>query len=141
MATETCSINISCSKKVRPCGQVQIHECFALLQVKIILRVTYFNASRAVVVAQLVKWSLPTPEIRGSNPVIGNVLKLWRKDKFKNRPGKAHHLTKTYQNAGEVAQLTDKSILTSDSHRLNPAIDTFYWNNSLLLTVDTKVLR
>ena len=25
----------------------------------------------AVVVAQLVEWSLPIPEVRGSNPVIG----------------------------------------------------------------------
>ena len=28
----------------------------------------------AVVVAQLVEWSLPTPEVRGSNPVIGKYL-------------------------------------------------------------------
>ena len=28
----------------------------------------------AVVVAQLVEWSLPTPEVRGSNPVIGKNL-------------------------------------------------------------------
>ena len=26
----------------------------------------------AVVVAQLAEWSLPTPEVRNSNPVIGN---------------------------------------------------------------------
>ena len=26
----------------------------------------------AVVVAQLVEWLLPIPEVRGSNPVIGN---------------------------------------------------------------------
>ena len=29
---------------------------------------------RAVVVAQLVEWSLPIPEVRGSNPVIGKNL-------------------------------------------------------------------
>ena len=28
----------------------------------------------AVVVAQCVEWSLPTPEIRGSKPVIRNIL-------------------------------------------------------------------
>ena len=28
---------------------------------------------RAVVVAQLVEWSLPIPEVRGSNPVIGKI--------------------------------------------------------------------
>ena len=27
---------------------------------------------RAVVVTQLIEWSLPTPEVRGSNPVISN---------------------------------------------------------------------
>ena len=26
-----------------------------------------------VVVVQLVEWSLPTPEVRGSNPVIGKI--------------------------------------------------------------------
>ena len=30
--------------------------------------------SRAVVVAQLVEWLLPIPEVRGSNPVIGKNL-------------------------------------------------------------------
>ena len=37
----------------------------------------------AVVVAQLVEWSLPTPEIRGSNPSIGKcpIVDLKRKDK------------------------------------------------------------
>ena len=30
--------------------------------------------SRAVVVAQLVEWSLPIPEVCGSNPVIGKIL-------------------------------------------------------------------
>ena len=34
--------------------------------------------SRAVVVAQLVERSLPTPEVRGSNPVIGkNLLNIY----------------------------------------------------------------
>ena len=28
----------------------------------------------AVVVAQLVEWSLPTPEVRSSNPIIGKIL-------------------------------------------------------------------
>ena len=31
------------------------------------------NVKRAVVVAQLVEQSLPIPEARGSNPVIGNI--------------------------------------------------------------------
>ena len=43
----------------------------------------------AVVVAQLVERSLPTPEIRGSNPNIGKVLstncKLNRKDENKEK--------------------------------------------------------
>ena len=30
--------------------------------------------SWAVVVAQLVEWSLPTPEISGSNPAFGEIL-------------------------------------------------------------------
>ena len=30
--------------------------------------------SRAVVVAQLVEWSLPTPEVSDSNPVMGKLL-------------------------------------------------------------------
>ena len=50
---------------------------------------------RAVVVAQLVERSLPTAEIRGSNPNIGKVLttncKLHRKDENKEkRPGMPH---------------------------------------------------
>ena len=32
------------------------------------------NESRAEVVAQLVEWLLPTPEIHGSNPNIGKIL-------------------------------------------------------------------
>ena len=31
----------------------------------------------AVVVAQLVEWSLPIPEVRGSNPVIGKSLFIY----------------------------------------------------------------
>ena len=31
------------------------------------------NVIRAVVVAQLVEWSLPIPEVRGLNPVIGKI--------------------------------------------------------------------
>ena len=36
--------------------------------------------SRAVVVAQLVVWSLLTPEIRGSNPVIGELNEKRKKE-------------------------------------------------------------
>ena len=35
---------------------------------------TIVSITLAVVVAQLVEWSLPTPEVRGLNPVIGNLL-------------------------------------------------------------------
>ena len=34
------------------------------------------RANWAVVVAQLVEWSIPIPEVRGSNPVIGKKLIL-----------------------------------------------------------------
>ena len=34
----------------------------------------YDSRDWAVVVAQLVEWSLPIPEVRGSNPVIGKNL-------------------------------------------------------------------
>ena len=33
-----------------------------------------FSIGWAVVVAQLVEWSLPTPEVRCSKPVIGKLL-------------------------------------------------------------------
>ena len=50
----------------------------------------------AVVVAQLVERSLPTPEVRGSNPDIGKVLSTnctLEKTKIKKkRPGMAHLL-------------------------------------------------
>ena len=35
---------------------------------------TFCDKQRAVVVAQLVEWSLPIPEICSSNPVIGNII-------------------------------------------------------------------
>ena len=52
----------------------------------------------AVVVAQLVEWSLPIPEVRGSNPVIGKTFYIEHlftvncvKDENKEkRPGMAH---------------------------------------------------
>ena len=48
----------------------------------------------AVVVAQLVKRSLPIPEIRGSNPDIGKILSTYctieKKKIKKKRPGMAH---------------------------------------------------
>ena len=47
------------------------------------------NESRAEVVAQLVEWLLPTPEIHGSNPNIDKVLStncnLNRKDENKEK--------------------------------------------------------
>ena len=55
--------------------------------------------------AQLVEWSLPTPEIRGSNPVIGKITnyrlyikKLKRKDENedKKRPGLAQFKNKHF---------------------------------------------
>ena len=52
----------------------------------------------AVVVAQLVEWSILTPEARGSNPVIGKILStklttncIIEKTKIKKKwPGMAH---------------------------------------------------
>ena len=53
----------------------------------------------AVVVAQLVERSLPTPDVRGSNPDIGKVLSTnctLEKTKIKKkRPGMAHLLKKS----------------------------------------------
>ena len=34
---------------------------------------TVVKRTVAVVVTQLVEWSLPTPEVHGSNPVIGKI--------------------------------------------------------------------
>ena len=49
-----------------------------------------------MVLAQLVEWSLSTPEIGGSNPNIGKILSTYgtiEKTKIKkNRPGMAHLL-------------------------------------------------
>ena len=45
-------------------------DCFVLSE----KNQTNKNVGREVVVAQLVEWSLPIPEIRGSNPVIGKKL-------------------------------------------------------------------
>ena len=49
------------------------------------------------VVAQLVKQSLPTPEIRGSNPVIGNIflLNVCRKDEKKMEAGNGPFVKKS----------------------------------------------
>ena len=60
---------------------------------------------RTVVVAQLVEWSLPMPEVLGLNPVTGKNLYLTftvnciEKTKIKKkRPGMAHFLKKnTYE--------------------------------------------
>ena len=41
-------------------------------------------------VARLAVRSLPTLEVRGSNPVIGNVLTVEKAKKDKKRPGMAH---------------------------------------------------
>ena len=44
-----------------------------------------------VVVAQLVEQSLPTPEVRGSNPVIGKIYlyyQLYWKDENKEKRGR-----------------------------------------------------
>ena len=48
----------------------------------------------AVVVAQLVEWSLPTPEVRDSKPIIGKIYmfniysQLYRKDENKRKRGR-----------------------------------------------------
>ena len=61
----------------------------------------------AVVVAQLVEWSLPIPEVRGSNPVIGkNLFIYWtfvfcqlcvEKTKIKKKIPEMGHLKKPYK--------------------------------------------
>ena len=54
--------------------------------------------TRAVVVAQLVEWLLPTPEIRGSNQVIGKILftnRTIEKTKIKTKRLGMAHLKKT----------------------------------------------
>ena len=63
--------------------QVRFYLCFRYIR-------------RAVVVAQLVERSLPTPEVRGSNPVIGKKFYwtfycqlYWEDEKKKKRPGLA----------------------------------------------------
>ena len=51
-----------------------------------------------MVVAQLVEWSIPVPEVRGSNPVIGKIyieqlftINCIEKTKInKKKPGMAH---------------------------------------------------
>ena len=49
----------------------------------------YLPLNGAVVVAQLVEWSLPTPEICGSNPDIDKILSTnCRKDENKERRGR-----------------------------------------------------
>ena len=52
---------------------------------------------RAVVVAQLVEWLLPTPEFRGLNPDIGEILStnctIEKKKIKKKRLGMAHLFT------------------------------------------------
>ena len=56
-------------------------------------RITKDDDFRAVVVAQLVERTLPTPEIRASNPDIGKILSTnctIEKTKIKKRPGMAH---------------------------------------------------
>ena len=59
-----------------PYGELQIIECWT------------------VVVAQLVEWSLPTPEIRNSNPDISKILSsnctIEKTKIMKKRPGMAH---------------------------------------------------
>ena len=66
-----------------------------------------------VVVAQLVEWSLPMPEVRGSNPVngknlfISNICQLCiEKTKIKKkRPEMAQFIKKIYVRQGQVFQL------------------------------------
>ena len=84
--------------------------------------------SRAVVVAKLKEWSLPTPEVYGSNPVISNIyiehlftVNCIEKTKIKKkRPGMAL-LKKDDQvqpNPSNLVKLGTKPQLTS-----NKAID------------------
>ena len=73
------------------------------------------SCTRAVVVAQLVEWLLPSPEVYGSSPVIGKHL-YWtftvnciEKMKIKKkRPGMAHFLKKLklYEESGTEEEST-----------------------------------
>ena len=46
-----------------------------------------------VAVPQLVEWSLPTPEVRSSNPVIGKI--YIEKTKKRKKAGNGHFLKKS----------------------------------------------
>ena len=56
-----------------------------------------------MVVAQLVEQSLPTPEVRGSNPVIGKIYmyyQLYWKDEIKEKRGRERPNFKTFHIKG-----------------------------------------
>ena len=68
----------------------------------------------AVVVAQLVEWSLPTPEVHGSNAVIGKISiehlftvnNDW-KDEIKKKEARNNPLKKTLMSANGCGHLTE----------------------------------
>ena len=70
--------------------------------------------SWAVVVAQLAVWSLPTPEVCGSNPVLGiehlpfllTVICI-EKTKKEKWPGMAHLKTKVWETNGEIKEVEE----------------------------------
>ena len=70
----------------------------------------YKTAFRAVVVAQLIEQSLPTPEIRGSNPDIGKILSAnytIEKTKIKKkRPGMPIFKKTNYKTASTIVPRT-----------------------------------
>ena len=90
---------------------------------------TKFKDNWAVVVAQLAEWSLPTPEIRGSNPDISNknfksVNCYPEKSKIKKkRPGMAQFNKKFKDNFSQFCRSLKKAhyvnvVPTEDVPRL-----------------------
>ena len=78
----------------------------------------------AVVVDQLVEWSLPTLEVRGSNPVIGKLYiscQLYWKDENKEKRGRAR------PNLKKKKWLTYVVRPSVDSERKKQKYDDVFW--------------
>ena len=93
--------------------------------------------ARAVVVAQLVERSLPTPEIRGSNPNIGKiylpiVIKLKKTKIKKKRPGMAHLSKKKIRYLAAWAINLKKDHCTSFHKFVSPTFHHRSWRRKLL---------
>ena len=85
---------------------------------------TYLS-KRAVFVAQLVKRSLPTPEIRGSNADISNCYCIEKMKIKKKRPKMIQFWKHIWVNMF-VAQLVEQSLPTLEIRSSNPIISKFY---------------